>query len=430
MRHEEWNGMTRLSVSLLDATRVFARIGLLSFGGPAGQISLMHRELVEQRDWLDEARFLHALNYCMLLPGPEAMQLATYAGWLLRGWRGGLIAGLLFVLPGVAAIMVLSWVYVLAGEVGWIAGVFFGLKAAVIAIVAQALLRLAGKALPDWSRKALAVAGFAALFVLNLPFPLVVLGAALIGALAFRGKMEQMATPAPVAWRGVAATTALWLTIWLGPVFALGLVLGWDHVLAQVAVFFSQMAVLTFGGAYAVLAWVAQAAVETHGWLSAEAMLDGLAMAETTPGPLIMVTQFVGFMAGFTGAGLVMATFAALVTVWATFAPCFLWIFAGAPFAERLRASPPLAGALSAVTAAVVGVIGNLALWFTIHALFARTRVVGGMDLPVWSSLDPVALALTVAALVAGFGLRAGPGALILGSGLAGVGLHLVGLAA
>ena len=392
---------------------VWAKIGLLSFGGPAGQIALMHRELVERRRWIDEARFLHALNFCMLLPGPEAMQLATYVGWLRAGWRGGVVAGGLFVLPGVVAIMALSWVYVLAGDVGWIAGAFFGLKAAVIALVAEALVRIGRRALKGWAAWAVAGAAFLALFLFAVPFPLVVLAAAAIGYLRARG-----AAPAPVAAAPSTLRVALvWAALWLGPVAGLVLLLGRDHVLAQVAVYFSQMAVLTFGGAYAVLAWVAQAAVQNFHWLSAPQMLDGLAMAETTPGPLIMVTQFVGFMAGYGAGGLGLATAAALVTTWVTFAPCFLWIFALAPHAERLRGNPALAGALSAVTAAVVGVIANLALWFALHALLP-----GG-------TVDVSAAALTLAALVAAFVLKAGPGALIPGCAVAGVGLRLAGLA-
>ncbi len=400
---------------------VWARIGVLSFGGPAGQIALMHRELVERRAWIDEARFLHALNFCMLLPGPEAMQLATYIGWLRGGWRGGLLAGGLFVLPGALAILALSWVYVLAGDLDWIAGAFFGLKAAVIAIVAQALLRIGRKALKNWLQAGIALAAFAALFLFGLPFPLVVLAAAAIGFAQARGGAVT-AAPAPVS-TGRAAL--VWLVLWLGPVAALVLGLGADHVLARVAVYFSQMAVLTFGGAYAVLAWVAQAAVERFDWLSAAQMLDGLALAETTPGPLILVTQFVGFMAGWGAGGLAMASLAGLVATWVTFAPCFLWIFAGAPHAERLRGNPALAGALSAVTAAVVGVIANLGLWFALHTLFGRVE--GGW--PVWSSFDPWAAGLVALALVAAFGARLGAGALILGGAAAGMALGLAGLA-
>ena len=401
--------------------RVWARIGLLSFGGPAGQIALMHRELVDRRGWIDEARFLHALNFCMLLPGPEAMQLATYVGWLRGGWRGGILAGGLFVLPGILAIMALSWVYVLAGGVGWIAGVFFGLKAAVIALVAEALVRIGRRALKGPQAWATAGAAFLALFFFGVPFPLVVLTAAAIGFLTARGE----AVAVGAAPRGATLRVALvWAALWLGPVALLLLALGPGHVLAQVAVYFSQMAVLTFGGAYAVLAWVAQAAVEQFHWLSAPQMLDGLAMAETTPGPLIMVTQFVGFMAGWQAGGLWLATLAGVVTTWVTFAPCFLWIFAGAPYAERLRGNPALTGALASVTAAVVGVIANLALWFGIHALF-RDTVAGWPD---WSSLDPWAAGLTALALVAAFGLRPGPGLLIGTAALAGVALHLAGL--
>ena len=412
---------------LRAASRVWARIGLLSFGGPAGQIALMHRELVEERHWIDEDRFLHALNFCMMLPGPEAMQLATYVGWLKHGWRGGLIAGGFFVLPGVIAIMGLSWIYLLWGQGGWISAVFFGLKAAVVAIVAQALLRIAKKALRDGWAWAIALAAFVAIFALGVPFPAIVLAAALLGYLRGRGgpRVSVSFGPRPA----VLGTLALWLAIWLGPVVALVGMLGADHIYAQVALYFSQMAVLTFGGAYAVLGWVAQAAVNDYGWLSAAQMLDGLAMAETTPGPLIMVTQFVGFMAGAGAGGLWVATLAGLITVWVTFAPCFLWIFVGAPFAEALRGHPALASALAAVTAAVVGVIANLALWFAVHTLFAQSRIVAGVELPVWASLNPSAAILAGLALIAGFATRIGTGGLILGAGAAGVALHLSGLA-
>lgn len=392
--------------------RVWARIGLLGFGGPAGQIALMHRELVERRRWIDEARFLHALNFCMLLPGPEAMQLATYVGWMRAGWRGGLLAGGLFVLPGVVAIMALSWVYVLAGGVGWVGGAFFGLKAAVIAIVAQALVRIGGRALNGALAWVIALAAFAALSILSLPFPLVVLVAAATGFATARGEAQPVPAGPPTG-----RVALVWAALWLGPVALLVLGLGPGHVLARVAVYFSEMAVFSFGGAYAVLAWVAQAAVGQFHWLDARQMLDGLAMAETTPGPLIMVTQFVGFMAGYGAGGLWLATLAALVTTWVTFAPCFLWIFAGAPHAERLRGNPALTGALSAVTAAVVGVIANLALWFALHALFP-----GG-------HFDRAQAALTLAALVAVLALKVGPAWLIPGAALAGVALHLAGLA-
>ena len=372
----------------------------------------MHRECVETRRWIDEDRFLHALNFCMLLPGPEAMQLATYIGWLRSGWKGGVIAGGLFVLPGIVAIMALSWVYVLAGDVAWIEGAFFGLKAAVIAIVAQALWRIGRKALKGPAALVIAAGAFTALFVFGLPFPLVVLAAAAFGY----ARAPKAKGCVPPAQGSTGRTALIWAALWLVPVAGLALMLGPQDVLTQVAWFFSQMAVLTFGGAYAVLAWVAQAAVETHGWLAPGQMLDGLAMAETTPGPLIMVTQFVGFMAGWQAGGVWLATLAALVTTWVTFAPCFLWIFALAPHAERLRHNPALAGALQAVTAAVVGVIANLALWFALHALWP-----GGV-------FDPWAAGLTLLALVAAV-LKAGPGMLILGAALTGAGLRLAGLA-
>ncbi len=409
--------------------RVWARIGFLSFGGPAGQIALMHHELVERRRWIDEARFLHALNFCMILPGPEAMQLATYVGWMRGGWRGGLVAGGLFVLPGALAVMALAWVYVLAGTLGPLAGVLAGLKAAVIALVAMALVRLTKKALLSRFHRVLALGAFGALFVLGLPFPLVVLGAALLGYALARGKGVERGSQDGPADRGAMLRTGLvWLALWLVPVAGLLALLGPGHVMAEVALLFSQLAVLTFGGAYAVLAWVAQTAVEGYGWLTPAQMIDGLALAETTPGPLILTLQFVGFMAGFNASGgsLAMGTLAGLVALWVTFAPCFLWIFALAPMAERLRRNPALAGALAAVTAAVVGVIASLALWFAVHALFSQTQRVGAIDLPVWSSLDAGMAGLSLLALLAGFGLRLGAGALISGCALAGLALHLV----
>lgn len=407
--------------------RVWARIGLFSFGGPAGQIALMHRELVERRGWIDEARFLHALNFCMILPGPEAMQLATYVGWLRGGWRGGFVAGGLFVLPGAMVILALSVIYVQGADLALVAAALLGLKAVVIALVAQALVRLTRRAVTGRFGAVVAGLAFVALFVFAVPFPLVVLAAALAGYAATRGRdAPSVALPRAAGGGRVAL---VWLAVWLVPVSALLVLPGVPVVLAQVAVFFSQMAVLTVGGAYAVLAWVAQAAVEGRGWLSAGQMLDGLALAETTPGPLILTLQFVGFMAGFqaSGGSLVVAVLAALVTLWVTFAPCFLWIFALAPQAERLRANPALSGALKAVTAAVVGVIASLGLWFALHTLFAQTGVWGGVPLPVWSSLDPRAVGLTVLALLAAFVLRVPTGGLILGGALAGLALHALG---
>lgn len=403
---------------------VWARIGLLSFGGPAGQIALMHRELVDQRGWVDEARFLQALNVCMLLPGPEAMQLATWIGWLRGGWRGGLVAGLWFVMPGALAILGLSLVYVLAGQVGWIEGAFFGLKAAVIALVAQALVRVARKALKGWRERGIALAAFVALFGFGVPFPLVVLAAGAFGGWVSRGAVAGGSAPSVP----VGGVVTIWLALWLVPVAALLWLPGVPGVLGQAAVYFSQMAVLTFGGAYAVLTWVAQAAVQDFGWLTAPQMLDGLAMAETTPGPLILTLQFVGFMAGFqaSGGSLTVAVLASLVTLWVTFVPCFLWVFALAPQAERVRGNPRLAGALAAVTAAVVGVIANLGLWFAVHALFAQVQRLGAMEVPVWSSLNPVLALLTLTALALAFGTRLPVWGLILAGALAGVAVQAV----
>ncbi|MBX9590660.1 MAG: chromate efflux transporter [Hyphomonadaceae bacterium] len=373
-----------------EALRVWARIGLLSFGGPAGQIALMHRELVEERQWIDEGRYLNALNFCMLLPGPEAMQLATYVGWRLHGVKGGLTAGLLFVLPGALVVLGLSMLYAAFGKLPLIEAVFVGIKAAVLAIVVEALLRIARRSLKDNVEWAIAGAAFIAIFVLAVPFPLIVLAAALIG-FARGGSL-----PPPsgaVTWDDVPiartlATAAAWLAIWIVPLAALAAVFGPSHVLSQIALFFSKLAVVTFGGAYAVLAYMAQDVVQFYGWLSAGEMLDGLGLAETTPGPLILVTEFVGFLAAHRHGGgnpWVMGVLGAIVTLWATFAPCFLWIFAGAPYIERLNAEPRLKAALAAVTAAVVGVILNLTVWFALHVLFASVteRVAGPLRLNV-----------------------------------------------
>jgi chromate transporter len=351
-----------------EALAVWWRIGLLSFGGPAGQIALMHRIIVDEKRWLDESRFLHALNYCMLLPGPEAQQLATYVGWLLHGVRGGLVAGGLFILPGAAAILLLSWLYVLLGDLSLVEGALFGLKAAVMAIVLQALIRIAGRALRGVLAPLLAVGGFVALFAFNLPFPLVVLGAGVIGYLSVRWLPVAADTvasePVTVTVRpGTRRAAITVLLLWGMTLAVLYGALGGDNVYTQLAQFFSKMAVVTFGGAYAVLAYVAQQGVEFHGWLEPGEMLDGLGLAETTPGPLILVTQFVGFLAGYRDGGVagswLMGTLGALLVTWVTFLPCFLWIFAGAPYVEKLRGHRALSAALAAITAAVVGVIAN-----------------------------------------------------------------------
>ena len=433
--------------TLGEATRVWARVGCLSFGGPAAQIALLHREAVEQRAWVSDRRFLHALNFCTLLPGPEAMQLAAYLGWLMHGVRGGLAAGLLFILPGAAVMLGLSLLYTGYGAVPAVAAAFFGLKCAVLVLVADALRRVARRALLTRAAWGVAGAAFVALFAFGAPFPAVVLAAGLLGWAApgaFAGAGHGAAKDGPTAaldavlaadpGRPARMAAGAWragcmaLVVWLLPVAALWVLGG---LLGDVAVFFSKLAVVTFGGAYAVLAYAAQAAVETHGWLTPGQMLDGLGLAETTPGPLILVLQFVGFLAGNKAGGPWMAVAAAGVTLWATFVPCFAWVFLGAPFVERLLGNRTLTGALSAVTAAVVGVIANLALWFALHTLFRdHTRLAGWglrLDVPVPGSLDLAALLLAVAAGVALLRFRAGVLPVLAGCALAGLALHLVG---
>jgi chromate transporter len=442
MEHQTAASGEARPASFSEALRVWTRVAMLSFGGPAGQIATMHRIVVDEKKWIDEPRFLHALNFCMLLPGPEAQQLATYVGWLLHGPRGGLAAGLLFILPGVFAIMALSMLYAAFGQTPLVGALFFGLKAAVLAVVLEALLRIARRALKNGRAYAIAAASFVLIFFFDAPFPALVLGAGVVGYLGARGPDAAPATsPDVAAPRADLAATRRWawvfLALWLAPVAALPLWLGPDHVFPVIAVFFSKMAVVTFGGAYAVLAYVAQQAVETHHWLKPGEMLDGLGMAETTPGPLIMVLQFVGFLAGYRAPGalppMLSGALAGLLATWVTFAPCFLWIFAGAPYVERLRESRALAGALAAVTAAVVGVILNLAVWFAIHVVFRETwpvRAAGlAFDAPVWSSLDPWALALALGAALAMFRFHAGMAATLAGAGAAGLALHGAGLA-
>ncbi|WP_108880841.1 chromate efflux transporter [Anderseniella sp. Alg231-50] len=406
------------STSFREAMRVFARIGCLSFGGPAGQIALMHRELVEQRPWLSEQDYLRALNFCMLLPGPEAMQLATYAGWRLHGVRGGLMAGLLFVLPGAAVVLVISVLYSLFGRLPLVEAVFFGIKAAVLAIVLEALLKVSRRALNLPWHWMIAIAAFLALFVFNIPFPAVIVVAGITGYAMTKGQAADTAlhevTPVPALQ--TVRTIATWLVIWFTPIAVIALVTYPDHLLVSVGLFFSKLAVVTFGGAYAVLAYMGQQAVENHGWLTAPQMVDGLGLAETTPGPLILVTEFVGYMAGFRASGLQGSVTgglaAAAVALWVTFAPCFLWIFAGAPYIERLANMPRLSGALSAITAGVVGVIANLALWFGLHVLFGDlTRIETGpvtMTWPVWSSVSISAVALFMVSAVMLLKLHAG----------------------
>ena len=385
-----------------EALAVWGKIGVLSFGGPAGQIALMHRVLVDERRWIAEDRFLHALNFCMLLPGPEAMQLATYVGWRLHGTLGGLAAGLLFVLPGAIVVLGLSILYAYFGQVPIVEAAFVGIKAAVLVIVIEALFRVARRALRGPYDVAIAAAAFIAIFFFAAPFPLIIAAAALAGfALRPVPTVEQPALPAaPVPLSRTLQTAALWLGIWIVPLLLVSALFGRAHVMTDIALFFSKLAVVTFGGAYAVLAYMAQQAVETYGWLSAGEMLDGLGLAETTPGPLILVTEFVGFLAGFRKGGepaLAFGLLGAAVTLWATFAPCFLWIFTGAPYVERLSANPRLAAALAGVTAAVVGVILNLSLWFALHVLFSNVAAVWHGPLRLW---EPELASLNIEALL------------------------------
>lgn len=377
-------------------TRVFGRIGVLSFGGPAAQIALMHRELVERHGWLDEDRFLRALSFCMMLPGPEAMQLATYAGWRLRGTAGGLIAGGLFVLPGAAVIAALAALYIAFGAQTWAQAVFLGIKATVLVVVLNALVTLARRTLTGADKWGLAAGAFLGIFALDLPFPLIV---ALAAAWGFATSTETRApAPPPVPLRTTLGQVAIWGALWLLPLAALW-ALG-PPFLAELGLFFSQLAIVTFGGAYAVLAYMTQAIVTDYGWLSTAQMIDALGLAETTPGPLILVTQFAGILAGHGAGGWPMAVAAGLVTLWMTFTPCFLWIFAGAPYIEWLAALPRLSGALRAITAAVVGVILSLSLWFALHVLFAQVGRGTFGSWPDWTTLNPTALSLTALAAV------------------------------
>jgi chromate transporter len=393
---------------------------MLSFGGPAGQIALMHRWLVEERHWIGETEFLHALNFCMLLPGPEAQQLATYVGWKLHGIRGGLIAGTLFVLPGAAVVLALSLLYFTLGELSLVRGLFEGLKPAVVIIVLQAMIRIAGRSLRGPALSGLAAAAFLAMFVFNVPFPLVIAVAAGIGAVTLRGtSSDGPREKAPVVVNAgltsAVRLVAICLVLWLLPTALLIAAFGADDVFAEIGIFFSKMAVVTFGGAYAVLAYVSQEAVASYGWLLPGEMIDGLALAETTPGPLILVNQFVGFAAAFRHPGSLPPALAgvlgSVLTTWVTFVPCYLWIFLGAPYMERLRRNARLSAALRGVTAAVVGVILNLALWFALHVLFAETRPfeLGGsrLEVPVPESLHGAALLITLVAALAVFRYRA-----------------------
>ena len=438
---------------LLDSARVWSRIGWLGFGGPAGQIALMHRELVEQRRWISEPRFLHALNYCMLLPGPEAQQLAIYIGWLMHRIRGGLIAGLLFVLPGALVLGALSALYVRYGSLPLVSALFFGLKAAVLAIVVDAVVRIGRRALKSRFLIALAALAFIAIFALKVPFPWIVLGAAAIGWSVSRAFPSWLpATRADTAQndqqylvdrmlamgraqhttpslRSALRTGLVCALLWAAPVLLAAWWLGADHVIAREGRFFSQTAVITFGGAYSVLAYVAQRAVEDFAWMQPGQMIDGLALAETTPGPLVMVLQFVGFIAAHRYPGTLdpwtAALLGAAITTWVTFVPCFLFILVGAPYVEALRRNRGLHAALSAITAAVVGVVLNLSAWFALHTVFGELRpwTAGPLqfDWPVWASWQPAAMLLAAAALLAILRFRLALGWLLLACGILGI---------
>jgi chromate transporter len=452
--------MPRHGVSFREAFWVWLRVALLSFGGPAGQIAVMHRILVEEKRWISESRFLHALNYCMLLPGPEAQQLATYVGWLMHRTLGGILAGGLFIVPGIIAIMALSYIYAAYGNVPFVVALFFGLKAAVLAIVLEAVVRIGKRALKNNELLLLAAAAFIGIFFFNFPFPAIIVGAGVTGYMGARSGLaaflgstghpsskkdagvgesllgEDLPDHARPTVAGALRTSSVWLALWLVPVIVLLWGLGRASVFSDIALFFSKMAVVTFGGAYAVLAYVAQQAVETYGWLKPGEMLDGLGMAETTPGPLIMVLQFVGFMAAFRTPGalppMLAGTLGGLLATWVTFIPSFLWIFLGAPFVEVLRGNKALNGALSAITAAVVGVVLNLAIWFAIHTLFHEVYPVRAFPLafeaPRLTSIDPWALVLSVAAAVAIFQFKVGMIPTLAGCCAAGIVLFLLGV--
>jgi chromate transporter len=440
-------------ITYAEAFKVWVKVAMLSFGGPAGQIAVMHRILVEEKKWISEERFMHAMNYCMVLPGPEAQQLATYIGWLLHKTLGGLTAGILFVLPGFISILILSILYAGFQELTLVQGIFFGIKAAVLAVVVEAVVRIGKRALKTPPMYMIAVAAFIAIFFFNVAFPLIVGAAALIGYLGGRFAPDRFATvkfhqaidskPAAIdamfeagnaehtrpSFARAVRVSLFWLSLWLIPLAALYIFLGPDNVFTQIGVFFSKLAVVTFGGAYAVLAYMAQAAVETYGWLQPGEMLDGLGMAETTPGPLIQVVQFVGFMGAFREAGAMdpymAALLASILATWVTFVPCFLWIFAGAPWVESLRGNKVLSATLSGITAAVVGVVLNLAVWFTLHVVFAEVNALQFGPLRLWvpefATINWMALLLAVGAMIAMFRFHVGMVRVLLTTALLGV---------
>ncbi len=426
-----------------DALGLWAKIGCLSFGGAAGQIAMMHRMIVDERNWLAERPFLDMLNFCTLLPGPEAQQLATFIGWRWHGVMGGLVAGLLFVIPGALVMLALSALYVMGAGVPWIEGLFFGIKAAVVCIVIEALIRIGRRALTGWPLIMLAVVSYVALLALDIPFPLVIGTAALLGAWLARARPALIglaigATPPapahPVNWAGIASSALIWGAIWLLPLGLAVLLLGGGHILVELGLFFSKLAVLTFGGAYAVLAWLSDEAVQ-RGWLSANEMIDGLGLAETTPGPTILVNQFAGFLAAWRAPApftpLTAGILGAVMTVWVTFAPSFLWIFAGGPLFERVRGSLIVRGALKAITAAVAGVIATLATRFAIAALFGKSGELAfgpiALPWPAWATLRVDALVLTLLAGLMLFALHRGVITTVATLGALGVAWRLVG---
>ncbi|HSK75239.1 MAG TPA: chromate efflux transporter [Thermoanaerobaculia bacterium] len=440
-------------VPFREALKVWIAVALQSFGGPAGQIAVMHRILVEEKRWVSESRFLHALNYCMLLPGPEAQQLAIYIGWLLNRTPGGLAAGILFVLPGAVAILALSILYAGYRDIAFVSGLFFGLKPAVMAVVVEAVVRIGRRALKNRALVGIAALAFVSIFFFEVPFPVIVAGAGLLGWLGGRLVPEAFSAAPAHAPGAVPAgegdlpiadsqahrvrpslarslkVAAIGLTLWIGPLLLLRAFLGPEHTIVQEGIFFSKAAVVTFGGAYAVLAYIGQQAVETYGWLAPGEMLDGLGLAETTPGPLIMVVQFVGFLGAWRHPGgldpLAAGILGSAVTTWVTFVPCFLWIFLGAPYIEALRGNRALSSALTGITAAVVGVIFNLAVWFALHTLFGRVDEIhpAGVRLlvPDWETLDPAALVLAIFAFLALFRWKIGMLKTLAASALAGL---------
>jgi chromate transporter len=389
-------------IRFAEALRFWLKLGFISFGGPAGQIAIMHRVVVDEKKWIEESRFLHALNFCVLLPGPEAQKLATYIGWLLHGTRGGLAAGILFVLPGALVMLGLSMLYALGRGIPAVEGALFGIKAAVLVIVVEALLRIGKRALKTNLLIGVAAAAFIGIFFLDLPFPLIVVAAALFGYATQRSASTIATAAAPGRWRHAAIALLVGVALWWTPVALVALLLGSHNVFVDIGLFFSKLAVVSFGGAYALLAYMAQQAVDTYHWMSAPEMVDGLGLAETTPGPLILVTQFVGFLAAYRDPApfspLAAGVLGAALTTWVTFVPPMTLIFAGAPFVEQLRANQRLSGALAAITAAVVGVILNLTVWFALHVLFGVVQE-ARMGPLRWYAFDPLALDLKVAAL-------------------------------